>query len=133
MTGAHEARGVQDCQNPVIPAKAGIQSNDLNPVSLDSRLRGSYGKTKLVDALFYRVTYRLLRSGVSVGICLTPFGAATFGAVKETGVLLADFGKTGAGINIDVSVSIVLVPLGAGRITSSPCIIVGNVSYVIEL
>jgi hypothetical protein len=53
--------------------------------------------------------------------------------VKETGVLLADFGKTGAGINIDVSVSIVLVPLGVGRITSSPCIIVGNVSYDIEL
>ena len=39
-------RGVQDCQNPVIPAKAGIQTEDFNHVSLDSRLRGSDEKNE---------------------------------------------------------------------------------------
>jgi len=83
---------------------------------------------------YYFVTYRLLSDGVNEGICRTLLGATTSGAVNETGVLFADFGKTGAGIIISESVSIVFdVPVGAGKIISfSPGYIVGNVSYVIE-
>jgi len=36
-------RGQQNCKvakNTVIPAKAGIKTEDVNPFSLDSRLRG---------------------------------------------------------------------------------------------
>ena len=40
-------RDVQDSQNPVIPAQAGIQTSDFHPVSLDSRLRGSDEKNNL--------------------------------------------------------------------------------------
>jgi hypothetical protein len=35
----------------VIPAKAGIQMRNMNPIFLDSRLRGSDGKTERVDGL----------------------------------------------------------------------------------
>ena len=41
------SQGVQDCQNPVIPAKAGIQTGDVNPVSLDSHRRRSGEKNEL--------------------------------------------------------------------------------------
>jgi len=38
-------------QNTVIPAQAGIQMGDINPVFLDPRLRGSDGKIERVDGL----------------------------------------------------------------------------------
>jgi len=41
----------QVCENTVIPAQAGIQTKDVNLVSLDPRLRGGDGKTELVDGL----------------------------------------------------------------------------------
>ena len=43
-----QAVDVQDCQNPVIPAQAGIQTRDFYlDVSLDSRLRRSDEKNEL--------------------------------------------------------------------------------------
>ena len=41
-------------KNTVIPAQAGIQKRDVNPIFLDSRLCGSDGKTELVDGLANR-------------------------------------------------------------------------------
>ena len=41
----------QVCENTVIPAQAGIQTKDVNLVSLAPRLRGGDGKTELVDGL----------------------------------------------------------------------------------
>jgi len=39
-------------KTPSFPRKAGIQMRDMNPIFLDSRLRGSDGKTERVDGLF---------------------------------------------------------------------------------
>ena len=47
MFDKESPRDVQVCRNTVIPAKAGIQTNDWKPVSLDSRLRGSDEKNEL--------------------------------------------------------------------------------------
>ena len=47
----------QVCKNAVIPAKAGIQTRDVIPAFLDSRLRGSDEKTELVDGLDGGVEY----------------------------------------------------------------------------
>ena len=44
---AYQIRDVQDCYNPVIPAKAGILTNDWNPVSRDHRLCGGTKKVNL--------------------------------------------------------------------------------------
>ena len=41
---------------PVIPAHAGIQTNNLNPVSLDSGFRRNDEKSKRVDGLPQRGT-----------------------------------------------------------------------------
>ena len=38
-------------KSAVIPAKAGIQMKDVNPVCLDPRLRGGDGKSELVSGL----------------------------------------------------------------------------------
>ena len=42
----------QVCRNAVIPAKAGIQTKEVNPVFLAPRLRGGDEKTELVDGLY---------------------------------------------------------------------------------
>ena len=85
----------------------------------------------------YFVIYRTFLAGVSVWACLTALDVLLSGVTKETGVAplpLADFGKTGAGIIIDESVSMI-APLGMGNRIPSSVLgrIVGNVSYAIEL
>jgi hypothetical protein len=52
----------QVCKNTVIPAQAGIQTEDVNPVFLDSGLRRNDGKTKLGDGLVERPDDMALQS-----------------------------------------------------------------------
>ena len=60
----------------------------------------------------YLVTYRIFRAGVNAGACLVALVVPTSGVTKETGIalllLLADLGRTGVGMTIGASVSIVL-------------------------
>jgi len=42
---------LQVCKNTVIPAKAGIQTKDVNSVFLTPRLRGDDGKIELANGL----------------------------------------------------------------------------------